>query len=91
MREGGGGGEVERARPQGGDADAGFAGEATVRRRHEARSLLVAGNHQLDARVAQRLDHVEVLLAGNAEDALDAFVLERRDEKIRSLCHRLRP
>ena len=32
--------------------------------------------------VAQRLDDVEVLLARDAEDAVDALVLERRDQQI---------
>ena len=36
---------------------------------------------------SERLDDVEVLLAGNAEDALDALVLQRRDEKIRAFGH----
>ena len=31
---------------------------------------------------AQRLDHVEVLLARDAEDAVDALILERRNQKI---------
>jgi hypothetical protein len=48
----------------------------------------VAGDDQLDGRGAQAFDHVEVLLAGHAEDTVDAFILERADEKIGSFSHR---
>jgi len=51
-----------------------------VRRGHERRRLLMAGEDELDLRLAQRFHHVEVFLAGNAEDALDPLVLERRDQ-----------
>jgi hypothetical protein len=47
----------------------------------------MAREHELDRRAAQRLDDVEVLLAGNAEDALDALVLERGDEEIGAFGH----
>jgi hypothetical protein len=39
------------------------AGQPPVGRGHEAGRLLVARDHQLDLRVAQRLDDVEVLFA----------------------------
>ena len=88
--EGGGGGEVERAGAERGDAHARLAREPAVGRGHEAGRLLVTCDHQLDLRMAQRLDDVEVLLARDAEDAFDAFVLECRDEQVRSLGgHRL--
>ena len=79
--------EVQRARPEGRDADARLAGEPAVGGGHEGGRLLVAGQHQLDRGGAQRLDHVEVLLARDAEDALDALVLERRDQEIRTFGH----
>ena len=91
VRVGRGGGEVQRARAERRDADAGLAGQPPVGRGHEAGRLLVARDHQLDARGAQRLDDVEVLLAGNAEDALDAFVLERGDEEIGAFGHEACP
>ena len=58
-----------------------------MRGRHEGRRLLVARQYQLDARLPQRLDDVEVLFAGHAEDAIDAFVRERGDQQIRTFAH----
>ena len=40
-------------------------------------------------RVAQRLDDVEVLLAGHAEDVLDALVLQRCHQQVGSFGHGL--
>lgn len=54
---------------------------------HESGGLLVAGDDQLDRGIAQAFDDVEVLLAGHAKDALDALVLERADEQVRSFSH----
>ncbi len=76
------GGQIERAGPERGETDPGPAGQAPVRRRHERRRLLVAGQHQPDLRAAQGFDDVEILLARNAEDLLDALVLERGDEEL---------
>ena len=45
--------------------------------RHEGRGLLVSRQYQLNARLPQRLDDVEILFAGHSENAVDAFVLER--------------
>ena len=87
MRVGGAGREIERARSERGDADAGAAGEPAMGRRHESRRLLVPRQDQLDLRLPQRLDDVEVLFAGNAEDAVDAFVLERCYQQIRTFAH----
>ena len=56
-----------------------------MRSRHEGGRLLVAGQDQLDFRGAERFHNVEILLAGDAEDAIDTFILQRRDEQIRSL------
>ena len=43
--------------------------------------------HQLDARAAQRLDDVEILLPGHAEDVLDALVLQRCHQQVGSFGH----
>ena len=84
---GGAGREIERAGAERRDANARLAGQPAVGRRHERRRLLVAGQDQLDRRAAQRFDDVEVLLAGHAENPLDALVLERGDQQVRALCH----
>uniref|UniRef100_A0A914YS09 Uncharacterized protein n=1 Tax=Panagrolaimus superbus TaxID=310955 RepID=A0A914YS09_9BILA len=76
------GGEVERTRAERGQAHARLAGQATIGGRHEHRRLFVAGDDQLDAGMAERLDHIEVLFAGDAENTLDAFVLKCGDEQV---------
>ena len=53
----------------------------------KAGRLFVAREHQLDGRRAERLDDIEVLLAGYAEDALDALVLQRGNQKIGAFGH----
>ena len=68
--------QVQRARTKRGDAHAGLAGQPAVSRGHEGRALLVASQDQLDRRVSQALDDIQVLLAGNPEDAIDTLVLE---------------
>ena len=73
-------GQVQRTRSQGAEAHPGTAGEPSVGGGHERRGLFVAGENEFDARRAKRLDGVEVLLAGNTEDPLDALVLERGNE-----------
>jgi hypothetical protein len=67
------------------EAHARFAGETAVRRGHEAGRLLVPRQDQADARAAQRLEHVEVLFTGHAEDVLHALVLERFDQQVRGV------
>src|ERR1043166_2837962 len=47
----------------------------------------LAREDQRDLRLAQGFDDVEIFLAGNAEDALDAFVLERGHQQIGTLGH----
>ena len=49
---------------------------------HEGRRLLMPGQHQLDLRLPQLLDDVEILFAGHAEHAIDAFVRERRYQEV---------
>ena len=60
-----------------------------MRRRHERRGLLVTRQHELDRGAAQRLDHVEILFAGNTEDAPHALILERGDQEFCAV-HRTR-
>jgi hypothetical protein len=52
-----------------------------MRGRHEGRRLLVAGHHELDGGAPQRLNEVEVLLAGDPEDLLHALILKRGYEQ----------
>ena len=68
--------QVQRARAERGDAHAGLAGQPSVGRGHEGRALLVARQDQLDRRVAQAFHDIEVFLAGNPENSVDALVLE---------------
>jgi hypothetical protein len=72
--------QVQRAGTERCDADAGLTGQTAIGRGHEGRPLLVPGQDQLDRGVAQALDNIEIFLAGNAEDAVDAFVLKRGDQ-----------
>jgi hypothetical protein len=80
-------GEVEGAWPQCRDADAGLAGKPAIGCRHEGRRLFVTGEHQLDLRLAQRFDHVEIFLARHTEDAVVAFVLVGCHQELRTLSH----
>ena len=81
--------EIERARPKCRQADARLARQSTMCRRHEGRGLLMTGQHQLDAGGPQRFQQVEIFLAWHAEDALNAFVFQRGDKKVRSFRHSL--
>ena len=72
---------------EGGQADAGLAGQAAVGGRHESRGLLVTGQHQPDLRLAQGLQQVEVFLTGNAEYILDTFVFQALHNDIGGLGH----
>lgn len=47
----------------------------------------MAGQNQLDLRFAQGFQQVEVLLAGNAEHILDAFVFQALHNDIGGLGH----
>lgn len=76
--------QIERARSKSRQADAGLAGQPAMRGGHEGGSLLVTGQHQLDFGGAERFHEIEILLAGYAEDAIDALVLQRRDKQVRS-------
>ncbi|MNZ93940.1 hypothetical protein D3C78_1130330 [compost metagenome] len=82
-----GGYQVGRARAQGRQADAGLAGQAAIGGCHEARRLLVAGQYQLDLRLAQGFQQVEVFLTRNAEHILDTFVFQALHNDIGGLGH----
>ena len=45
------------------------------------------GQYELDAGIAQAIHHVEVLLAGHAEDAVHALVLQGGDKQVRTFGH----
>jgi hypothetical protein len=80
--------EVGCARAQCGHAHPGLAGVAPIGRGHEAGALFVAGEDQLDRLGArQRIQHVEILFAGHAENIFDALLLEALDEKVRGFGH----
>ena len=79
--------QIERAGAERRQADAGAPGEAAIGGRHEAGGLFVPRQHQLDLRAPQRVENVEILLAGNGKDVFDALVLERGDQKIAGFGH----
>ena len=87
MRVGRGRRQIERSGTQRRQAHARASSKTTVGCRHEAGSLLVSRQYELDLRATQRLQHVEILLAGNGEDVRDALVLESGDQQIGSFCH----
>ena len=89
VRIGRAGREVQRARPQRRDADAGPPGQPAICRGHEGCRLFVAGQYQFDARRAQRFHHIQVLLAGNAEDPVNPFVLQCRHQQVGAFSHRM--
>jgi hypothetical protein len=78
--------QIERARAERRQTNSGLAGQPPVRRGHEGGGLLVAGQDQFDFGGAKRFHQIEILLAGHAEDAVDTFVLQRRDKQVGSFC-----
>ena len=62
-----------------------------MRRRHEAGSLLMPRQDELYLGCSQGFDDIEIFFAGNAEDALYAFVLQRTDQEVRPFTHCSRP
>ena len=74
--------EVERARAERSQADAGVPGQAPVDVGHVGAALLVAYRDELDRRVRQRLVEVEGLLPRDAEYVLDALGLEALNEDV---------
>ena len=56
--------QVGRARAEGRETHARIAGEPSIHIRHEGRTLLVAGEHELNVAVEQRIHDVEILFTG---------------------------
>ena len=74
--------EVGGAGAEGRKADPGTAGQPAIDIRDEGGALLVPGWHELHRGVDQRVEEVDVLLARDAEDIVDAFVLEAAREEL---------
>ena len=79
------GDEVERAGTERGERNARSSGQPAIGGGQESGRLLMARHHELDGGAPKAFDDVEVLLPGHPEDSIDALVLQRGDEKIRSL------
>jgi hypothetical protein len=82
---GGARGQVQRPRTKRCKADARPASQPSLRGRHERGGLLMARHNELDAGPAERLDDIEILFTGYAEDPLDAFILQSSDKQVRTL------
>jgi hypothetical protein len=78
----GGGRKIQGAGPERRNADARPAREAPVRRSHEPGGLLMARQHKLNFRGAQRFDDIQIFLAWYAEYAFNALVLQSSNQKI---------
>jgi RNase P subunit RPR2 len=74
--------QVERARTKGRKADPSLAGQPSMRGCHECRRLLMAGQHQLDRRTAQRFDDVEIFFPGDPKDLLYSLVLQCGNKQV---------
>ena len=72
--------EVGRARPQGGQTHARLASQPAINVGHEGRALFVARRDKLDGGANQRIHHIHVFLAGDAEDIADTLVREAFDD-----------
>ena len=73
---------VRRARAAGDDRDPRAAGELPVRVGHVRRARLVAADHVAQLGVAQRVEHGQVALAGDAEQQVGAVDAELVDEDL---------
>ena len=76
------GNEVRRPRTQSRQANARTSGEPPVDVCHEGRALLMARGDETDGAVEERIQHVDVLFAGHAEDVLNLLILETSNEKL---------
>ena len=72
---------IRCARAPGDEDDSGSAGQLAVRFRHHGGGALVPGDHRLDGRVPQGVEHVEIAFSGHAEDAVDTLVLKGLDQR----------
>ena len=85
VRIGDAGGEIGGARSERREAHAGAARQAAAGVGHEGSALLVARRDEADRRVGERIQDVENLLPGQAEDVPDALVLEAPHDQLRRL------
>jgi hypothetical protein len=83
QRVGDAGDEVGRSRPEGAQADARAAGQATVHVGHVRPALLVANWDERDRGGVERRVEIQRLLSRDAEYVLDAFGLQALHEQIR--------
>jgi hypothetical protein len=81
------GGEIQRPGSESAQTNARPPSEPAVRGGHKRRRLLVPRYDKVNARGAQRLEHVKIFLTRNAKDALHALVLKSRDKKIGTFGH----
>jgi len=88
---GGGRGEIQRPGAEGRKANAGTAGQTPLGRRHESRSLLVPRQHQFDLRMPKGFQDVQIFLARERVNAIDAFVFQCRNQQIGAFGHRSAP
>ena len=79
--------QIRGARPQRREANARLAGQAPVGGRHEPGCLLVAGQNQAYARTRKGVEEIEIFLAGNAENVLDAFIFQTSHQQVGCLHH----
>ena len=78
---------VEGAGAGAGDADAETVGGACVADGGEGGGLLMADDHRSDRGAAEGLPEAERVLAGDAEDDLDAVRLQRRHQRVGAGAH----
>ncbi len=76
------GDEVQRARAERPEADAGAAGDPPDHVGHVRAALLVADRDERDRGTVERVVEVERLLAGDPEDVAHAFGFEALDEDV---------
>ena len=71
---------VRGARSAGDEDDARTSGQLAVRLCHHGGGAFLPGHHRLDGRVPQGIEHIEIALPGNTEDAVDTLVLKGLDQ-----------
>ncbi|MEY4583021.1 MAG: hypothetical protein RL701_7724 [Pseudomonadota bacterium] len=69
--------EIRGAGTECGQAHARSTGQSTIRRRHECSGLLVSCDDEVDRRLPQRFENVEVFLTRHRENALNALGSQR--------------
>jgi hypothetical protein len=79
MQASGGVGSTRSARDK---TDAGLTGHLAPRFRHHRRATLMPGNRHGNRRIMQRVEHVQIALAGDTEHTLDTIGLQRLDNEV---------